>query len=239
MAKWIMDKMFTALLGLLMVGVVTSAAANILVSPTIINFLPNQLPRQDVVVMNQGDTNAYIEVTPYRVDRPGTANEKKIQIHNPKELGLLVSPNKLIIPPKQHRVLRIIQLSQSLKEDEIYRITVAPIPNKLLPVETKDINDRKMGVRVVLAYGILAIVRPEQMRPQLLVKRQGKNLLIENKGNTNIVIVGGEQCLNDNCFQLPSRRIYAGNRWEVGLPFNQPITVTSDYLGKREKITSN
>jgi len=232
-------KIAAALIGLMVFCITNTILANILVSPTIINFLPGKLPRKDIVVMNQGDNNAYIAVTPYLVEHPGTKREKKVRIHNPAKLGLLVSPSKFIIPPKQHRTLRIMHLSKHLKKDKIYRITVAPIPNKLLPTAVQRAQKNRIGIRIIAAYGILATARPDQMKPMLIAKRDKKLLTIENRGNSNIVIVSGKQCMHGKCFKLPPRRMYAGNTWTVKLKFNKPVDITTDYLGERQHIKSN
>ena len=210
--------------------------ADILVVPIFVNFLPNQLPVQNVMVVNRSDSNAYINVTSYLVEHPGTKLEKKVHFHDPSKLGLLVSPSKLIIPPRQHRMLRIMQLSKHLTKDKIYRVVVAPVPNALIPVGPKAVHDHRIGIRVLVAYGILVTARPEHINRNLVIQRHGKTLLIENKGNTNVVVTGGQQCANQHCFNLPRRRMYVGNRWQVKLPFNKPISIATDCLGKQQHI---
>jgi P pilus assembly chaperone PapD len=217
----------------------SGALSHILVSPTIINFFANALPRQDVVVTNQGDETAYLSIKPYLISNPGTKAEKKITVHDPLKLKFLVSPAQMIIPPHQHRLLRLMRLSAPSTYDSIYRIEVVPVPKKLLYPKQKAINKRSIGIRVMLAYGILAIVRPNHIKQNIQLTRSKKTLLISNKGNTNFYILGGQQCQHDQCIKIPPRRMYAGNRWKVKLSFDSPVVLKINDLGRIKNIRSN
>ena len=160
-------------------------------------------------------------------------------IENPEKLGLLVSPKMLIIPPHQNRVVRVMSLLSDLKKDKIYNLVISPVPNELLPVKTEKVDGRSIGIRVVVAYGVLVMARPENMKPDLKVKRTGKELLVKNDGNTNIVVTGGKQCSGEKCFELKPRRMYAGSVWKTKLDFAKPIEIYTDFLGKKGKIESN
>ena len=213
--------------------------SQIFVSPTIINFFPDELPRQDVVVTNEGNETVYLSIKAYRVNHPGTKIEKKVTIHDPSKLKFIVSPTRMIIPPKQHRLLRLMKLASPQKQDSIYRIEVVPIPKQLLPVKEKFMNKRRIGIRIILAYGILVIVRPQHIKQNIQLVRNKTTLFIVNQGNTNFNILSGKQCQNDKCMNIPSRRMYAGNRWKINLLFDQPVTLRIKNLGHIKKLYSN
>jgi hypothetical protein len=213
--------------------------AGILVTPTIINFVPGDLPRQDLIVINQGPHTAYVNVVPHVILNPGTKSEQRVVIHNPEISGILVAPSKLIIPPKQNAMVRIMQTVQDIKEDKVYRISFIPVPHQLLPGD-EQVDRPKAGVRIVFGYGVLVMMRPNDMHYKLIANRIGKLLDIKNTGNTNVVITAGEQCIDPkHCFKLNPHRMYAGNDWQVQLKYALPVKLSTEYMQHVGQIESN
>lgn len=214
-------------------------SADILVTPTIVNFIPGDLPRQDVIVINQGQHTAYVNVVPHVVLNPGTKSEERVVIHDPEQSGILVAPSKLIIPPKQNAMVRIMQTVQDIQQDKIYRISFIPVPHQLLP-DHETSAEPKAGVRIVFGYGALVMMRPKDMHYKLIAKRDGTLLDIKNTGNTNVLITAGEQCVDaKHCFQLNPHRIYAGNDWQVKLKYALPVKLSTENMQHVEHIESN
>ena len=69
-------------------------------------------------------------------------------------------------------------------------------------------------------YDVLVIARPQNARPLLEVSRDGTAVEFRNVGNTNALLFNGRQCAEaeTDCAELPSKRIYAGNSWQLELP---------------------
>ena len=77
----------------------SQALATMSLDRMIVYFKPNQLPRQDVVVSNPDKENLYLQTEVYNVVNPGTQQEERIRVTDPKDIKLLATPGKAIIPP--------------------------------------------------------------------------------------------------------------------------------------------
>ena len=196
------------------------AAANMELSNVIFHFEPGDPARQDVEVFNPGDKPLYVEIIPSEVVNPGTPEERREVIKNPRDAGLLVTPNKLIVPPGASKMVRLVKLGNSPKE-RVYRVSAKPVIGGL--------DADQSGVKVMIGYELLAIVYPVVPEADLLVERTGRVLTVSNHGNANVLMREGFQCQQpeqpkDQCTPLPGRRIYPGNQWELELPYDLPVT---------------
>ncbi len=89
------------------------------------------------------------------------------------------------------------------------------------------LEEEASQLRIVVAYQILTIVQPDEPESTLSVSRKGKVASFANRGNTNVLLSEGQQCnpVDENdCRELTSKRLYAGNTWELELPFDAPLT---------------
>lgn len=189
------------------------ASAQLSVDQAIVDFDAPDQRRGDVEVRNTGERTLYVRVTPRVVKNPGTPDERRVEIQNPRELGLLTAPRKMILEPGQRRLLRISLLERPQDSDRIYRVAVTP--------EVGETGQPESGVRVLLGYNLLVMARPPQAEAKITGARDGKTLVLRNQGRTNALLVEGEQCApaGNPCKDLPSRRLYAGNSWTVDLPY--------------------
>ena len=98
------------------------------------------------------------------------------------------------------------------KRDRIYRVTMKPVIGEIVA--------RQSGLKLVVGYDVLVIARPENARARLKVTRSGDAVEFRNVGNTNALLFNGRQCAGEqtDCAELPSKRIYAGNAWQLQLP---------------------
>lgn len=202
---------------------VSQVSANMVLSEAILHFEPGKPLRKDIEVENVGDEILYIQIDPQIVRKPGTDEETRDAYTDPRDAGLLVTPNKLVIPPKSRKLVRFVVLKPaSEKEDSVYRVTFKPVSNPDIP------KDGNIGVKVVIAYQVLILVQPSNPEPKLVAKRNGNKLVFTNNGNTNVLLREGRQCPNkssteDECHHLPGQRLYAGNKWSIDLPSNKPV----------------
>ena len=195
------------------------ASADMYVDRSIVIFEPSGPSRQDVKVSNTGSDVVYVQVEVLRVENPGTPEEKRVKVTDPTQLKLLATPSKLIIPSGGQKLVRVVNLQPGNDAERVYRINVTPV---VAPLE-----ENTSQLRIVVAYQILAIVQPDHPKSTLSATREGKKLSFSNPGNTNILLSEGKQCDpqdKQSCKDLPSRRLYAGNDWQLDLPYDAPVT---------------
>lgn len=201
-------------------GLMNTASANMVVSNSIIHFGPDQPGREDVEIENPTSEPMYIQVAPSVVRNPGTDAETREPITNPRQAGLLVSPNKLVIPPGGRKLVRFVNLNPMASEEQVYRVAITPVVDKVSANET--------GVKILIGYEVLVLTQPVNARPGLVAERRGKTLSFRNEGNTNVLLREGYQCPPDTedkeqCEPLSGKRIYPGNQWSIDLPLDRPV----------------
>lgn len=198
---------------------ISSAIADMYVDRSIVIFPPKSSPRQDVKVSNTDDETMYVQVEVFKVENAGTETEKRFKVSNPQDLKLLATPNKMVIPPGGQKLVRIVNLQPNSKDERVYRINITPI---VPPLE-----ENVSQLRIVVAYQVLTIVQPNNPESTLVAKRNGKKIRFSNTGNSNILLSEGKQCnlaSADKCESLESHRLYAGNSWELELPYDSPVS---------------
>lgn len=210
------------------------AHAGILLDKSIVEFPANEPPRQDITVSNQGDEMAYVSVEVLAVINPGTDKEERKAIGSDDDIKFVASPAKLAIPPGGRKQVRLVNLGDAGGE-RIYRINFTPV----LPPLQKETEG--MGVRVVIAYQVLAIIQPPEPVDNIDIKKDPISLVLKNKGNTNALITNVSQCDKnaENCQNdLGSTRLYPGNTMTVALPYKDtPVTLKmTNFKGTREEV---
>ena len=196
------------------------AFGNMQLSNVIFHFEPGETTRQDVEVYNAGDKPLYVEVTPTVVIAPGEANEDRRPIADPRADGLLVTPNKLIVPPGGTKAVRLVKMGNTPHE-RVYRVAFKPV--------VSGVQAEQSGLKIMIGYEVLAIVYPNNKKPELVFERTGQALTVRNVGNTNVLLREGMQCatekmLPEECTSVTGRRMYPGNVWQVALPNPWPVT---------------
>jgi P pilus assembly chaperone PapD len=194
----------------------------------VVYFAPSDSDRQDVVVQNPDAAPMYLEVEVMQVVRPGTPDEQLIKVRGARDAGLLVSPNKLVIPAGGRKLLRFVNLAGRGDKEQIYRVNVTP--------KLGEIKARTSAIKVLIAYQVLVIIAPEKRREELAADRSGGALELINLGNTNALLYRGVQCpdpsqldaaadsaARENCATVQGTRLYPGNRWRPKLRYDTPV----------------
>lgn len=192
--------------------------ADMYVDRSIVIFETGTQPRQDVKVSNSGEDVMYVQVDVFQVNNPGEDSEERIKINDPKLIKLIATPNKLIIPPGGQKLVRIVNLDKKNDVERVYRINITPI---VAPLE-----EETSQLRIIVAYQVLAIIQPNDPLSKLEITRKGNKIIFRNQGSTNVLLSDGNQCNPGNpedCKDLASRRLYAGNTWQLDLPFDAPV----------------
>ncbi len=199
----------------------TSLQADMILNKSIIYFEPDSPSREDLEIQNAGEEPLYIQVTPKVVSKPGTEQQVRTVIENPKQAGLLVSPNKLVVPPNGRKLLRFVNLNPNPKEEKVYRVSITPVVGEL--------SAKNTGVKIMIGYEVLVIVHPVDGHIELTHERTERTLTLTNQGTQNVLLRKGSQCPEGSedeseCHQLPGKRLYPGNTWSVDLAKDQPVT---------------
>lgn len=215
------------------------ASAGLSLSQAIIHFEDDGKRSEDIIVFNQGDETLYIRVEPSIIVNPGTSQETREIYHDPKTAGLLVTPQRFVIPAGARKRLRFVRMDEPVNsiEDKVFRVLVKP--------EVGEIQSEQTAVKIIVAYEVLVISQPKQAKPLLESSFQGNILKLTNSGNTNVLLQKGVQCPlgqsssdeENQCVELTGKRIYAKSDWQIELPFTTPVTYQISVGMQNDSIT--
>jgi len=213
------------------------------ISKSIIDYQPGDPSRQDIEISNPDAEPLYIKVEIKQIVNPGMENEKIVVVTNPKESGLLATPNRLVIPPGATKMVRVVNLKGLTDKERIFRVALTPVP--------ADIEAETTGVKILVGYQLLVLIQPIAPKPDVVATRAEGKLTLVNNGNTNVLFSAGKQCATakvddkkaddkeatEDCVELTAFRLYAGNTHVVDLKhgerpieFRQSIGTTSQMV---------
>lgn len=203
----------------LLTGLVLSAPARaeLVLSDLVVEIPFGKNSRKDIELWNDSEERSFIEITPAEIINPGQSSEMRRETPNPEQLGLLVSPNRMILEPGQHKVIRLAVIAPPAERERVYRVTVKPVVG--------DISAGQSGLKVLVGYDVLVMVRPGVPAPKIFGSREGRTLVIHNEGNSSAELLNGKQCVSagKNCSDLPGKRLYAGAEWRQSLSSDGPV----------------
>jgi P pilus assembly chaperone PapD len=204
------------------------AHAELVLSELIVDLQPGKRSRGDIEVWNDSPDRSFITIEPREIVDPSLPSQNVRRDPDPEKLGLLVSPSRMILEPGQRKLMRLAALATPAKE-HVYRVTVKPVVGAI------DASDT--GLKLLIGYDVLVLVRPDQPLAILTGSRQGRELTFRNSGNVSVEIVDGRQCAgrNDQCSDLPGKRLYPGASWSVQLKSDGPANYTLKSPGKTER----
>ena len=180
------------------------AAAELVLNQVIIDLPPGKVPRLDIEASNTGKERIYVVAEPAEIVNPGKPDEKRVSEPDPAKLGLLVTPQKMILEPGERKLVRIASIAPRGPAERIYRVTVKPVIG--------DVTATTTALKVLVGYDVLVIVRPAVMTGTVTGTRSGDSLVLTNTGTTNVEIYDGKQCdaSATACTKLRASRLYAG-----------------------------
>lgn len=193
------------------------ASAELVLSQLVIDLAPGKSARGDIEVWNNDKERAYVVVEPYEVTNPGAATVARRTDPDPEKLGLLVTPARMILEPGQRKLLRISALGPLPPRERVFRVTVKPVVG--------DVQASATGLKLLIGYDVLVLVRPGQPAPPRLVgRRVGDKLVIRNDGISSVELAAGKACRAKNvCQDVGGKRLYAGTEWTVDAPAGVPV----------------
>jgi hypothetical protein len=219
-----------------------AVASSITVNPLTVVFETVDERYKDIKIFNTGDDTAYVNIELSKVVNPGTEQKELVQMKtDPLSFGLVASPNKLIIPPTQSRIVRLMRLLKNNETDGVYQVKIVPATGTLQAI--KDGQENVVaGVKVVVGYNVSVRILPLQPEVNLTFERQGTQVNVTNSGNTSVLLSDGAQCDNNPdetkrvCQELPVKRVYAGSAWQFTLPFDREFSYQKTSVGQQEKV---
>ena len=209
----------------------TPARAELVLSELIVDLQSGKHVRDDVEIWNKSDERAFVAVEPRQILNPSLANQSEHRDPDPEKLGLLVSPTRMILEAGQRKLLRIATLAPANSREQVYRVTVKPV---IAGVQAPD-----SGLKILVGYDVLVLVRPPQALPSITATRNGRALTFNNQGNVSVEIVEGKQCNSSRaeCKELPGKRLYPGASWTVELSSDLPAQYTLKSPGRVDRKT--
>ena len=194
-----------------------AARADIVLSQLIVALQSGKHDREDVEIWNNGPERAYLAVEPREIVNPGQASQSSRQDPDPQKLGLLVAPARMILEAGQRKLMRIASIAPDSGHERVYRVTVKPVAGRL--------SSSDSGLKVLVGYDALVLVRPAAAHPSVTGTRTGNRLTLRNDGNVSVELVQGRQCGSSgkDCRDLPGKRLYAGAQWTQTLPASGPV----------------
>jgi P pilus assembly chaperone PapD len=192
------------------------ANAEIVLSQLVVDLGAKADQRTDIEVWNNSEERAYVAAEPSEVVDAGKPNEERRTEADPEKRGLLVSPNRMILEPGQRRLIRLAPIGPRGMAERVYRVTVKPVAGELA--------SEVSGLKLLIGYDVLVLLRPLETRPNLSAVRSGNRLTIRNLGNASVELIDGKQCTTgSSCVELPGKRLYAGAEWSQDLKSTAPV----------------
>ena len=185
-------------------GIAAPSSAELVLNQVIVDLAPDKVPRMDIEASNTGKDRLYVVAEPAEIVDPGKPDEKRVVEPDPAKLGLLVTPQKMILEPGERKLIRIASIAPRGPVERIYRVTIKPVVGEVAATGA--------ALKVLVGYDALVIVRPTVPTADVVGTRHGDQLTLTNSGTTNAEIYDGRQCDagGHDCKVLAARRLYAG-----------------------------
>lgn len=169
---------------------------------------------QDLEIVSLSDETQYVSVQLYEMRNPPGPDQKMVPVRDLRQSDVIVTPSKLVLPPRASKFVRLLKRRHPSDRDRIYQVRVAPV---VAGVKTEGAG---AGVHLVVGYHANIIMRPTEMKPDYKLTRSGRQLRFENTGNTFIKLVNVQQCPGgpSTCKDVPGDDLYAGEVWTGTLP---------------------
>lgn len=208
-----------------------AARAELVLSELIVDLQPDKQIREDVEVWNNSPERAFVSVDPREILDASLPSQTVRRDPDPEKLGLLVSPSRMILEPGQRKLVRFATVTTDTRKEHVYRVTIKPAVG--------GIQSNDSGLKVVVGYDVLVLVRPTQPIANVVARRDGRKLVFTNSGNVSVEVIDGFQCDNgrDQCTELPGKRLYPGSTFTVELHSDRPAEYVLKSPGRSERKT--
>lgn len=185
------------------------AQAGIALSKVIVDLAPDAPPRDDIEVTNTGEERLYVVAEPAMVEAAGTPQERRVESSDPTRTGLLVTPQKLVLEPRESKLIRLALIAPRGDQERVFRITIKPVAGTVEAEQT--------ALKVFVGYDVLLIARPATTVGEVTAVRGLGTITFHNGSNASVELSDGRQCdaSGRTCSPLPGWRLYAGADWST------------------------
>ncbi|KER74464.1 pilus assembly protein [Burkholderia cepacia] len=137
---------------------------------------------QKVTVRNMGDAPLYLSISLQKVMNPGLMPEKKVDLGQLDNPGVIASPDKLTLGAGQSRQIELRSLLEPAQE-ELYRLYVIPVRSLKVDDAPKDKISAPMSVAI--GYGVLVrhLPPPGKLRVSWTHRCDDGGITLEATGN--------------------------------------------------------
>lgn len=192
------------------------ANAELTLSQLVVDLSTEGRRNADIEIFNDATDKVYLLIEPSEIVGAGTPAEQRRAAIDPVASGILVTPTRTVLEPGQRKRLRIAATGSPASE-RVYRVLVRPV--------TGEISGAASGLKLLVGYDVLALVRPSQRRVEVQGTRRDGTLEITNHGNVSVELSEGKQCgSGQKCTTLAGKRLYPGASWSQRLGSNAPVT---------------
>ena len=163
-----MHTAFRAVAAAIATGAASPAAADLVLNMVIVDLVPGQPPRADIEASNTGSERIYVVAEPAEIVNPGRPDERRVASPDPAALGLLVTPQKMILEPGERKLVRIAAIAPPARTDRIYRVTIKPVAG--------DVSAATSALKILVGYDVLVVARPAVMTGTVTATRTGASI---------------------------------------------------------------
>lgn len=195
---------------------IISVKASIQVSPMNITLTSVDQYSGTVRVFSDSDETQYIKTSVKRIINPGTPQQKEVSVSPDEEVGIVVSPQRFILPRQSSHLVRILPVNIPKKEG-VYRVYISSLPDD--DIAHADNKEGNAQITINVIWGVLVYVTPEQSGVSLSYNATSGKLT--NTGNVHVNISEYGFCQSEN-----------NCKWEV---FNHSIYPEMSYVIKDRK----
>lgn len=182
-------------------------------------------------IYNTGDSTAFVRVELLEIN-PGSKKEeeempqKELSGTTPERNRLIVTPQRLIIPPAGFQAVRILWPGER-ESERYFRVRFTPVmpeADDSFGLDKKAMSEyRKVtlnaGLNVLTGYGTIVIVQPEKPRFNTAIDSAGTaGITIKNNGNAMVSLDNIRQCRTAyaDCGTVTREFILPGRTHNVG-----------------------
>ena len=104
----------------------------------------------------------------------------------------------MILEPGQRKLVRVAEVAPPGERERVYRVTVKPVFG--------EISADQSGLKILLGYDVLILVRPAQPEAIISAMRSGDSVTFRNDGNVSVELEHGRQCDATGTLFRPARK---------------------------------
>ncbi|MDB2593014.1 hypothetical protein N9Y17_04880 [Gammaproteobacteria bacterium] len=181
-----------------------------------------------LTVKNHGDGVGYVKMDVHKIVMKD-GQRTRVVIKDPRKLGLLVTPGKMVLKPGQSRKVRMRRLIFNNPHDLVYEVNAVPVK----PPQ-KSNKKTVMSVSITMVTFTRVVSRPAKLEPKLMVNRDQGEVNFDNQGNTTVLIRNLRQCHVEPCEKLYGFYLIPGMHRTIHLAdANAVLSYSQEYPGKK------